>query len=439
MERHRFAFTLAPGDTKTHRHIPVNLPEGAAALRVTLSFTPWTLGDLKNLVTLSLTGPGGFRGAGHRHGNAQEVMVSARAATPGYRPGEIEAGTWTVGVHVHLALTALDAEVVVETVPAPDIDADAEPSMLPSLPPLAPGEWMMGDLHCHTTHSDGRWTARELAAAALTRGLRFLALTDHNTTSGRAELARHFPGVLLPGLELTTYYGHGVIIGRPEYADWTAMTQQVGMRALSDALQTEAGAYLTIAHPFAPGDPFCTGCTWTYFDLRPGDATHLEVWNGQRSAHHNALALEHWYGLLHAGRHVTATAGTDNHGPAYRPDHGLTCTPATDDPARLAAQLAAGTTYLSTDAALRPSFRAGEHAVELGSSFPGGALDVRLEWLRPVEGTLVWVIDGRREEQPLSGQEPVERTLDVRRWLNLELRLPDGSLQTLTNPVYALP
>ncbi|GHF42448.1 hypothetical protein HNQ07_002122 [Deinococcus metalli] len=437
MEWHRSAFTLVPTDTKTHRRIPVDLPAGAGALRVTLTFTPWTLGDLKNLVTLSITGPRGFRGAGHRHGNAVEVLIAADHATPGYVPGEIEAGTWTVGVHTHLALTALDAEVVVETLPSPAPLPHTADTPLPALPPLQAGEWMMGDLHCHTTHSDGRWSARDLAAAALARGLRFLALTDHNTVSGRGELARNYPGVLLPGLELTTYYGHGVIIGHPEYADWTAYTQQSGMRPLSDTLWADAGAYVTIAHPFAPGDPFCTGCNWTYFDLRPGDATHLEVWNGQRSGTHNALALEHWYGLVAAGRRVVATAGTDNHGPTYRPDHGLTCTPATADPARLAAQLAAGETYLSTDAALKPSLRAGGHDIRLGGTFPGGPLDVRLEWTRPVTGTLVWVIDGRREEEPVRGLEPIERTVDVRRWLNVEVRSPDGALHTLSNPVYA--
>lgn len=437
MELLRTALTLTSGDTKTHRRIPVTVPEGVAALRVTLAFTPWTLGDLKNLVTLSVTSPGGFRGAGHRHGHMQEVLISADTATPGYLPGVVEAGEWTVGLHVHLALTTLDVGVVVEAVPAPEAVPVVDTSRLPALPPLPPGEWMMGDLHCHTTHSDGRWTAQELAAAAVVRGLRFLALTDHNTTSGRAELARHYPGVLLPGLELTTYYGHAVVIGRPNHTDWTAYTQQSGMRVLSGSLQSDPDAYLTIAHPFAPGDPFCTGCNWTYFDLRPGDATHLEVWNGQRSGPHNALALEHWYGLLHAGRRVTATAGTDNHGPEYRPDHGLTCTPATDDPARLATQLKAGQTYLSTDAALRPSFRVGAQDVPLGGAFPGGPLDVRLEWSRPVEGTLVWVIDGQREEQALSGQDTVTRRVDARRWINVEVRGQDGTLHTVTNPVFA--
>jgi DNA polymerase (family X) len=43
---------------------------------------------------------------------------------------------------------------------------------------------LRGDLHCHTTTSDGQQTAEEMAAAARARGLEYLAITDHSASHG---------------------------------------------------------------------------------------------------------------------------------------------------------------------------------------------------------------------------------------------------------------
>jgi 3',5'-nucleoside bisphosphate phosphatase len=40
------------------------------------------------------------------------------------------------------------------------------------------------DLHLHTTHSDGRWTPREVVEQAAARGLAAIAITDHDVLSG---------------------------------------------------------------------------------------------------------------------------------------------------------------------------------------------------------------------------------------------------------------
>jgi DNA polymerase (family 10) len=52
------------------------------------------------------------------------------------------------------------------------------------LPDLVAVEDVRGDLHCHTTLSDGRNTLEEMAAAARDRGYEYLALTDHSATHG---------------------------------------------------------------------------------------------------------------------------------------------------------------------------------------------------------------------------------------------------------------
>ncbi len=52
------------------------------------------------------------------------------------------------------------------------------------VPPLVTVEDLRGDLHCHTTLSDGRSTLEEMARAAQARGYEYLAITDHSATHG---------------------------------------------------------------------------------------------------------------------------------------------------------------------------------------------------------------------------------------------------------------
>jgi DNA polymerase (family X) len=53
-----------------------------------------------------------------------------------------------------------------------------------SLPELVEVEDIRGDLHCHTTLSDGRNSLSEMGEAARGRGYAYLALTDHSATHG---------------------------------------------------------------------------------------------------------------------------------------------------------------------------------------------------------------------------------------------------------------
>ncbi|HZF03169.1 MAG TPA: PHP domain-containing protein [Patescibacteria group bacterium] len=62
------------------------------------------------------------------------------------------------------------------------------------------------DLHSHTTASDGTLSPRELVSAAAARGVRVLAVTDHDSTDGVRdaldEAAKHPPLTIVPGLEI---------------------------------------------------------------------------------------------------------------------------------------------------------------------------------------------------------------------------------------------
>ena len=53
-----------------------------------------------------------------------------------------------------------------------------------TLPELVTVDDLQGDLHCHTTASDGTASIEEMAAAARDAGYRYLAITDHSASFG---------------------------------------------------------------------------------------------------------------------------------------------------------------------------------------------------------------------------------------------------------------
>lgn len=70
------------------------------------------------------------------------------------------------------------------------------------------------DLHTHTTASDGLLSPRELVRLAAERGIRVLAVTDHDSVAGIPEAqhaAREHGILLIPGIELSTAVERGEV------------------------------------------------------------------------------------------------------------------------------------------------------------------------------------------------------------------------------------
>ncbi len=61
---------------------------------------------------------------------------------------------------------------------------ELEAALAGTLPELVTLDDIRGDLHCHTTASDGRAGIAEMALAARERGYEYLAITDHSATHG---------------------------------------------------------------------------------------------------------------------------------------------------------------------------------------------------------------------------------------------------------------
>ena len=70
-------------------------------------------------------------------------------------------------------------------------------------------KWFPCEMHCHTLHSDGKFTVESLMQTAKEYGLSGIALTDHNTVSGWDEITeereKKYVSVL-NGIEWTTFF-----------------------------------------------------------------------------------------------------------------------------------------------------------------------------------------------------------------------------------------
>ena len=132
--RHAGRWTLEDRFDAAWHYLPVEVNPGTAGLRVALDYE--RAGG--TVLDLGCLGPNGFRGWS---GSSREsFMITSEAATPGYLPGELEAGTWQVmiGVHrippdgVRYQLTAEALGSLPLTAGAGALGADLRPAPAPS-------------------------------------------------------------------------------------------------------------------------------------------------------------------------------------------------------------------------------------------------------------------------------------------------------------------
>ena len=157
------------------------------------------------------------------------------------------------------------------------------------------------DLHVHSRHSpDSTESVEAIVARAAKIGLHGLALTDHNSVGGHAELAAlgpRWPGLLLvPGVEVSTQEGHLLLYGISEAPP--------PHRPVGEVLRwaQDRGAVAVIAHPFRTFH----GVGRTVVERAQVSA--IEVRNGHNSARANRRAE-----AVRAARNLGGTGGSDAH------------------------------------------------------------------------------------------------------------------------------
>ncbi len=283
------------------------------------------VGQVGNQFNYTLVDPHGSQRARGNKRFLETVQLSEAKNSLGCQPGPIFAGVWELHIEAQAVVTE-NTEVTVEVdlnqrvtagVAATDSrvqeEADyAEFSLQPREHWSGPG-WYKGDLHSHTHHSDGSHSIAEVMASLYDRGYDFMVLSDHNTLVGyHDDLVKHMP--VIPGVEVTTFYGHAVVINCCSVVEWHDLSPDATLVDLASELRSQ-GAFLSIAHPFCVGDPLCSGCRWEYENFNWQAADFVEVWAGgwyeRRFENRKTLAL--WERLLEQGYRVTAVGSTDTH------------------------------------------------------------------------------------------------------------------------------
>ncbi|GAA2182731.1 hypothetical protein GCM10009785_23270 [Brooklawnia cerclae] len=254
------------------------------------------------VIDLGCEGPDGW--VGWSGGARDSFVVTRDAATPGYRPGT-GPGRWHVVLGLHkLPVEGALVEVEVMAPATRPVDeggvlGDHAGWPVPPDSPRASGRrlpadegltWYAGDLHSHTVHSDGTSQVAELAAAAASNRLDFLAVTDHNTTSHFP----HLPGVsdaygiaLIPGQEVTTHRGHANAFGEIGFVDFRRPAAE-----WLDAVDG-AGGLMSINHPLQDD------CAWQH--SVPRRPSLLEFWHVSWFLDLTNTAPWAWWNLARGG------------------------------------------------------------------------------------------------------------------------------------------
>ena len=180
-------------------------------------------------------------------------------------------------------------------------------------------DWYRGDCHIHSERSHGgELTPTQLAAAAQTNGLDFIAITEHNTADTHDAWGQVGGDDLLVilGQEIVTQTGHWLALGiEPrQVVEWRYGVRHDVIDRYVDQVH-KAGGLCVAAHPHAP----YPGGVFVY----PFDAFDaVEVWNGPWSsdlpwnADNNAAVAEWGRALaagIHVGRWLPAIGNSDTH------------------------------------------------------------------------------------------------------------------------------
>lgn len=194
-----------------------------------------------------------------------------------------------------------------------------------------------GNIHIHTTYSDGTGTVEEITAHAAAAGLKYIVVTDHETLAGLPEEGLRQGVAVLVGAELNRESHHYLALGLERIIPGNVEDPQ----EMVDRVR-RAGALGFMAHPFETGSPYIDGgksFPWTRFPK--SGFTGLEIWNyssywrGRATSIPKTLywflfnrkaavdrpppeGLALWDGYTNRGLKVTAIGSSDAHATRIR-------------------------------------------------------------------------------------------------------------------------
>ena len=174
---------------------------------------------------------------------------------------------------------------------------------------LSGGEWIRGNLHTHTTASDGSRPLQEVVADYAARGYGFLMISDHDVFTGSSEYDRidHRGMALIPGNEISANGPHLLHVNADRLVAAHPLRQDVFTEIAA------GGGMGIVNHPnwFAGFNhcPFERMAEWVGF-------SGLEIYNGTIGRLDGSpYATDKWDMLLAQGRRVWGFANDDSHLP----------------------------------------------------------------------------------------------------------------------------
>jgi len=452
--------TIKGAQNNTYIEAPFAVPAHTRRLTITFHYTGK---EEKTTLDLGVEDPHGFRG--WSGGNKSSFTIGANDATPSYLPGELVAGEWKLLIGVPnirpQSTASYDAEIFFEPAGTAKTDAFTDT-------PLRQGPgWYRGDLHMHTAHSDGHCKSQSgkqvpcpvflTLDAASKRGLDFIAITDHNTTShydAMRELQPYFDQLLLiPGREITTFVGHANIFGITQFVDFREGS--TNMNALFQHAR-DLGALVSINHPGAPTGEICMGCGWQAATDMHLVNTIEAVNGGSEEGQYSGIPF--WEKQLNAGYRIPAIGGSDNHDAQIPPDRpSAVGSPTTVVYANdlsvpsILAGMRSGRVFVdltgSKDRLLDFRAHASGTEVLMGGTTQarsGELLELTVHVLACSGSKLRIVVDGKEDPAiPDATIGAADQTLTTkwtsdgkRHWLRADVLSANGKLEVLGNPVF---
>ncbi len=176
----------------------------------------------------------------------------------------------------------------------------------------APGKWYRGNVHAHTTISDGTKTPEKLVEIYKQAGYDFLSITDHSIVAKTQHLSAD-DFLLIPGEEICvgsstadTLY-HIVALGVEKTLPFKDFDYSLDPQKVIDKI-SEMGGLPILAHPYWSG--------LNHSDMMKIKGYHgVEVYNTSCDYERNTGCSEpHIDGIIVAGRKPFIYATDDHHG-----------------------------------------------------------------------------------------------------------------------------
>ena len=456
--------TVKGDQNNTYIEVPFEVPVNTARLTVSFGYTGK---EERTTLDIGIQDPQRFRG--WSGGNKSSFTISVSDATPSYLPGPILPGTWKLWIGVPnirpSSVASYEAKVYFEPGSKAVVEGFSETPLRSS------AGWYRGDLHMHTGHSDGSCKSQNgnkvpcpvfiTLQAAATRGLDFIAVTDHNTTShfdALREMQPYFDRLLLiPGREITTFQGHANLYGTTEFVDFRVGSSSVpDMKTLLDRVG-QSGGLISINHPGLPTGEACMGCGWSpkTGDMRLVQAVET-VNGGTEEGPYSGVPF--WEKQLNAGYRPTAIGGSDNHNPELPQDSpGSVGSPTTVVYASelsvpgILSGIRSGRVFVdltaSKDRLLDFSAESKADKAAMGGALPaasGDTVTLSAHLAGCVGSHLRFLVDGQADASiPTVAITSADQTVTSRwrsdgkrHWLRADVVSQSGKLELLGNPIY---